>query len=100
MAMEGEGEKKIKLRNYLPEDASLFERREAAQGNAPAEAEAEPAQEQEQERGGDEAVDLQPKKANWDLKRDVAPKLQKLERRTQAAMVELMKEEERARQAS
>ena len=43
-------------------------------------------------------MDLAPKKANWDLKRDVEAKLQRLERRTQNAMIELMREEEEARQ--
>lgn len=33
---------------------------------------------------------LAPKKVNWDLKRDVQPKLDKLERRTQRAIVELL----------
>jgi coiled-coil domain-containing protein 12 len=31
-------------------------------------------------------------KINWDLKRDMAGKLQKLERRTQRAIVELLRE--------
>jgi len=33
---------------------------------------------------------LAPRKPDWDLKRDVAPKLQKLERRTQRAIAELI----------
>ena len=33
-----------------------------------------------------------PKKANWDLKRDIQPKLDKLEKRTQKAIVQLLKE--------
>ena len=40
------------------------------------------------------------RKENWDLKRDVEKKLKRLERRTQQAMVELMREEESARQKS
>ena len=32
-----------------------------------------------------------PKKINWDLKRDIQPKLDKLEKRTQKAIVELLK---------
>lgn len=35
---------------------------------------------------------LAPRKPDWDLKRDVAPKLQKLERRTQKAIAELILE--------
>lgn len=42
-------------------------------------------------------VNIAPKKANWDLKRDVQPKLDKLERRTQRAMLDMMREEERRR---
>jgi len=35
-------------------------------------------------------TNLAPRKPDWDLKRDVAPKLQKLERRTQKAIAELI----------
>lgn len=42
-------------------------------------------------------VNIAPKKANWDLKRDVQPKLDKLERRTMRAIMEMMQEEERKR---
>ena len=38
-----------------------------------------------------------PKKPNWDLRRDVARKLEKLERRTQRAMIQIMQEQERER---
>lgn len=34
---------------------------------------------------------LQPRKIDWDLKRDITPKLQKLERRTQRAIAELIR---------
>jgi len=39
-----------------------------------------------------ELTNLAPRKPDWDLKRDVAPKLQKLERRTQRAIAELILE--------
>jgi coiled-coil domain-containing protein 12 len=42
-------------------------------------------------------MSVAPKKANWDLKRDVQPSLDKLERRTQRAMLEIVREEERRR---
>ena len=45
----------------------------------------------------DVLINVAPKKPNWDLRRDVAEKLSRLERRTQAAMVKLMAEEERRR---
>lgn len=42
---------------------------------------------------------LAPRKPDWDLKRDVAKKLEKLERRTQKAIAELIRERLRQRQA-
>lgn len=38
----------------------------------------------------DPFLNIAPKKPNWDLRRDVQKKLDKLERRTQKAMVTLM----------
>lgn len=38
-----------------------------------------------------------PRQANWDLRRDVAKKLEKLDRRTQRAMLMLMQQQERDR---
>lgn len=40
---------------------------------------------------------MAPKKANWDLKREIEPRLARLERRTQRALVEIMLEEEQKR---
>ncbi len=40
-------------------------------------------------------VNVAPKKPNWDLRRDVAKKLEKLERRTQRAIVQLLQQEQR-----
>jgi len=37
-------------------------------------------------------LNIAPRKPNWDLKRDVAKKMEKLNRRTQLAIVELLKE--------
>lgn len=37
-------------------------------------------------------VNLAPRKPDWDLKRDVSKKLEKLERRTQKAIAELIRE--------
>ncbi|KAL4450588.1 hypothetical protein ABPG77_000944 [Micractinium sp. CCAP 211/92] len=44
-------------------------------------------------------VNVAPKKANWDLRRNIADKLARLERRTQAAMIKLMQQEEQHRQS-
>ena len=43
-------------------------------------------------------MNVAPKKANWDLRRDIADKLVKLDRRTQAAMIKLMQAEDERRQ--
>jgi len=42
-------------------------------------------------------INVAPKKANWDLRRDIAGKLAKLDRRTQRAMVQLHAQEEERR---
>ena len=39
-------------------------------------------------------VNLAPRKPDWDLKRDVAKKLEKLERRTQRAIAELISKDQ------
>ena len=48
---------------------------------------------------GQELLSVQPKKANWDLRRDVERKLEKLEKRTQRALAELMRQEDAKRTA-
>ena len=47
----------------------------------------------------DAVVNVMPAKANADLKRDVERKLEKLERKTQRAMIELTSEEDARRMA-
>lgn len=42
-------------------------------------------------------LNIAPKKANWDLKRDIQPQLDKLERRTQRAIVQIIQEDEQQR---
>ena len=39
----------------------------------------------------DELLNLAPKRANWDMERDMAPMLRKLEKRTQHAIVEILR---------
>ncbi|KAL3671764.1 hypothetical protein V7S43_003673 [Phytophthora oleae] len=46
----------------------------------------------------DELLNLAPKRANWDMERDIAPMLRKLERRTQHAIVEILREKLAAEQ--
>ncbi|KAH7474726.1 hypothetical protein PRIC1_013147 [Phytophthora ramorum] len=46
----------------------------------------------------DELLNLAPKRANWDMERDIAPMLRKLEKRTQHAIVEILREKLAAEQ--
>ena len=43
---------------------------------------------------GDDIINVAPKKANWDLRRDVAKRLEKLDRRTKRALVAIMQEQQ------
>ncbi|XP_018492429.1 uncharacterized protein LOC108862706 [Raphanus sativus] len=52
------------------------------------------------EKKEDPFVNIAPKKPNWDLRRDVQKKLDKLERRTQKAMYKLMEEREKERETA
>lgn len=47
--------------------------------------------------GAADAVNIAPKKANWDLKRDVKGKLDQLERQTQIALRDLFRQEMQSR---
>uniref|UniRef100_A0AAV1V835 Coiled-coil domain-containing protein 12 n=1 Tax=Peronospora matthiolae TaxID=2874970 RepID=A0AAV1V835_9STRA len=51
-----------------------------------------------EENSDDDMLNLAPKRANWDIERDIAPMLRKLERRTQHAIVEILREELAAQQ--
>ncbi|XP_040287395.1 coiled-coil domain-containing protein 12 [Bufo bufo] len=90
-----EKHRELKLRNYTPQDESLKERQ-----IAPAKPESVEEKVKEQLEAAKpepiiEEVDLTnlaPRKPDWDLKRDVAKKLEKLEKRTQRAIAELIRE--------
>ncbi|KAG7190874.1 hypothetical protein KM043_006935 [Ampulex compressa] len=86
---------KPKFRSYKPQDDSL---KEQVLGNAkPGDVESEV---QDQLSAANSKVvieeldisNLAPRKPDWDLKRDVSKKLEKLERRTQKAIAELIRE--------
>ena len=95
----------LKFRNYVPRDDEL----RAAKVEEPKAPEPElpllgappgaPSAAPEEDGNDDSILTLQPKKANWDLQRDVERKLAKLERRTQKAMLDLMRQEEQKRLA-
>ncbi|XP_015669789.1 coiled-coil domain-containing protein 12, partial [Protobothrops mucrosquamatus] len=87
--------KELKLRNYIPEDVELKER--VVPNAKPASVEDKVKEQLEAAKPEliIEEVDLAnlaPRKPDWDLKRDVAKKLEKLEKRTQRAIAELIRE--------
>ncbi|KAL2553383.1 mRNA splicing factor [Forsythia ovata] len=86
----------MKFRNYLPHDKQLQEGKLAPPVLPKFEDPvlmAPPPEEKKE----DPFLNIAPKKPNWDLRRDVQKKLDKLERRTQKAMVTLMEQEEAKR---
>lgn len=89
----------MKFRNYLPHDKQLQEGKLAPpvlpQFDDPV-AVAPPVSEKNE----DPFLNIAPKKPNWDLRRDVQRKLDKLERRTQKAIYKLMEEQEKEKQST
>ncbi|KAG8388479.1 hypothetical protein BUALT_Bualt02G0130000 [Buddleja alternifolia] len=86
----------MKFRNYLPHDKQLQEGKLAPPSLPKFEdpvLEAPPPEEKKE----DPFLNIAPKKPNWDLRRDVQKRLDKLERRTQKAMLVLMEREEKRR---
>lgn len=97
--------KEVKFRNYLPRDGDLTRvPATTAPTMVPAKSDDE---EDEDDRpmalkpnvGDVDPAMLVPKKANWDLKRDVERRVGKLEKRTARAMVDIAREEEAKRLA-
>ena len=94
------GEKRqvrLKFRNYQPRTAELKERRAERKEVQPLDVQVQPALESFRKRQAEreQASNLQnlaPSKANFDLKRDVAKRLKLLERRTQEAIIQMIKE--------
>ncbi|XP_052180729.1 uncharacterized protein LOC127793946 [Diospyros lotus] len=84
----------MKFRNYLPHDKQLQEGKLAPpvlpKFEDPVAIVPVP-----EERKEDPFVNIAPKKPNWDLRRDLQKKLDKLERRTQKAMFQLMEQQEK-----
>ncbi|XP_011035412.1 PREDICTED: coiled-coil domain-containing protein 12 [Populus euphratica] len=89
----------MKFRNYVPQDKELQEGKLAPpvlpKFEDPVAAAPPPSQKEE-----DPFLNIAPKKPNWDLRRDVQNKLDKLERRTQKAIYKLMEEQEKEKQLS
>ncbi|KAJ8749911.1 hypothetical protein K2173_013826 [Erythroxylum novogranatense] len=87
----------MKFRNYVPQDKELQEGKidppVLPKFEDPVAVEPPP-----QEKKEDPFLNIAPKKPNWDLRRDVQKKLDKLERRTQKAIYKLMEEQEKEKQ--
>uniref|UniRef100_A0A2A4JIB9 Cwf18 pre-mRNA splicing factor n=1 Tax=Heliothis virescens TaxID=7102 RepID=A0A2A4JIB9_HELVI len=84
---------KPKFRSYKPQDETLQEAKLDDAEPAAVEAEVQDLLEAGKEKIVLQDLDissLAPRKPDWDLKRDVAKKLEKLERRTQKAIAELI----------
>uniref|UniRef100_A0A2P2L1L3 Coiled-coil domain-containing protein 12 isoform X1 n=1 Tax=Rhizophora mucronata TaxID=61149 RepID=A0A2P2L1L3_RHIMU len=79
----------MKFRNYVPQDKDLQEGKIAPpvlpKFEDPVALAPPPSEKKE-----DPFLNIAPKKPNWDLRRDVQKKLDKLERRTQKAIYKLM----------
>ncbi|KAM6967746.1 coiled-coil domain-containing protein 12 [Aplochiton taeniatus] len=92
---EEERHRELKLRNYTPEDEELKERQVPKAKPASVEDKVKDQLEAANPEPIIEEVDLAnlaPRKPDWDLKRDVAKKLEKLEKRTQKAIAELIRD--------
>ncbi|CAK7338656.1 unnamed protein product [Dovyalis caffra] len=87
----------MKFRNYVPQAKELQEGKLAPpvlpKFEDPVAAVPPPLEKKE-----DPFLNIAPKKPNWDLRRDVQKKLDKLERRTQKALYKLMEEQEKEKQ--
>ncbi|XP_010560164.1 PREDICTED: coiled-coil domain-containing protein 12 isoform X1 [Haliaeetus leucocephalus] len=86
--------KELKLRNYEPEDEELKKRKVPQAKPASVEDKVKDQLEAAKPEPIIDEVDLAnlaPRKPDWDLKRDVAKKLEKLEKRTQRAIAELIR---------
>lgn len=87
--------RELKLRNYTPEDEELRERQVPKAKPASVEEKVRDQLDAANPEPVIEEVDLAnlaPRKPDWDLKRDVAKKLEKLEKRTQRAIAELIRD--------
>ncbi|XP_032017670.1 coiled-coil domain-containing protein 12 isoform X2 [Hylobates moloch] len=87
--------RELRLRNYVPEDEDLKKRRVPQAKPVAVEEKVKEQLEAAKPEPVIEEVDLAnlaPRKPDWDLKRDVAKKLEKLKKRTQRAIAELIRE--------
>ncbi|XP_056676862.1 coiled-coil domain-containing protein 12-like [Monodelphis domestica] len=93
----GGGEKhlELKFQNYVPEDEELKKRKRPQVKPASVKEKVKDQLEAAMPQPITEEVDLAnlaPRKPDWDLKRDLAKKMEKLEKRTQRTIAELIRE--------
>ena len=91
----------IKLRNYVPKDISALKSTSVGVQILPNAVAPEFKRKKEEDGNPDDTIlnSNGTKKQNWDLKRDVSRKTEKLERRTIRAIAELAREEEEKRES-
>eukprot|EP01099_Mayorella_cantabrigiensis_P004124 TRINITY_DN3104_c0_g1_i1.p1 TRINITY_DN3104_c0_g1~~TRINITY_DN3104_c0_g1_i1.p1 ORF type:complete len:170 (-),score=47.14 TRINITY_DN3104_c0_g1_i1:20-493(-) len=91
----------LKFRNYIPRDGTLKQKVVFREKVQPVGLELLEKLDQLSKSGLDDTdlLSLAPKKPNWDLKRDLEGKFKKLEARTQRAILELLEENIRSREA-
>lgn len=88
----------VRFRNYVPFDSSLvLSAASSTQSGSDAENANGEEEKSELEKeldacGNGEELNVVPKKANWDLKNMVADRLEKLRRRTERAVVDILRE--------
>lgn len=99
-----EKKSKIKFRNYQPRDVSLVKKQKSEEETAVVaentEAEKPETDKQkpvdvilaELEECATTELNILPKNNNWDLKQILAPKMEKLQKRTQRAIVDILRE--------
>ncbi|KAL6579711.1 hypothetical protein OROMI_007735 [Orobanche minor] len=96
---EEEANVSMKFRNYLPHDKQLQEGKVAPPVLPKFEDPVLTAPPPPEDKKEDPFLNIAPKKPNWALRRDVQKRLDKLERRTQKAMLVLMEREEANRKS-
>jgi coiled-coil domain-containing protein 12 len=99
-ASQGNGAATLTFRNYAVKDSRIkhtkVEQSRVDAEDVPVAVDVERAVGEQLE---DVIANVAPKKPNWDLRKEIAGKLAKLERRTQGAIAELAVEEEKKRMA-
>ncbi|PRP87082.1 coiled-coil domain-containing protein [Planoprotostelium fungivorum] len=101
MEVDGDTGREENKENYVPFDEELKKHRKERIGIPPIAQEInEKLEEIAQLEPDMSSLDLTPKKTNFDLKRDVSKRLEKLERMTQRAIIDLMKEKLKSQESA